>query len=49
VANKPGIQYVFEKLKDAGLTDIGVVLNNKGCEAIRDRDRLGDSSACSIG
>ncbi|EMA54574.1 glucose-1-phosphate thymidylyltransferase [Halococcus thailandensis] len=42
VANKPVIQYAIEDLKDAGITDIGVILGNKGREAIQ--DYLGDGA-----
>jgi len=30
VANKPVIKYAVEDLKDAGITDIGIILGNKG-------------------
>jgi glucose-1-phosphate thymidylyltransferase len=46
VANKPVIQYAIEDLKNAGITDIGVVLGNKGREAIQ--DRLGDGSEFGV-
>lgn len=43
----PGIQYAIEDLNNAGITDIGVVLGNKGREAIR--NRFSDGSAFSVG
>jgi dTDP-glucose pyrophosphorylase len=43
----PGFQYAVEDLNNAGTTDIGVVLGNKGREAIR--DRFNDGSAFSVG
>jgi glucose-1-phosphate thymidylyltransferase len=46
VANKPVIQYAIEDLRNAGVTDIGVILGNKGREAIR--DFLGDGSAFDV-
>jgi glucose-1-phosphate thymidylyltransferase len=46
VANKPVIQYAVEDLREAGVTDIGVVLGNKGRTAIR--DFLGDGSAFGV-
>jgi len=30
VANKPVIKYAVEDLKNAGITDIGIILGNKG-------------------
>jgi len=36
VANKPVLQYVIEDLRDAGITDIGIVLGNLGREAIQE-------------
>ncbi|MFC6614903.1 glucose-1-phosphate thymidylyltransferase [Halopenitus salinus] len=35
VANKPVIQYAIEDLREAGITEIGVVLGNKGRDAIQ--------------
>ena len=32
VANKPVLQYGVEDLKEAGITEIGVILGNKGRE-----------------
>jgi glucose-1-phosphate thymidylyltransferase len=46
VANKPVIQYAIEDLREAGITDIGVVLGNKGRAAIQ--DFLGDGSAFGV-
>lgn len=34
VANKPVLQYVIEDLKEAGITDIGVILGNNGKEQV---------------
>jgi glucose-1-phosphate thymidylyltransferase len=42
VANKPVIQYAVEDLRDAGITEIGVVLGNLGREDIQ--SFLGDGS-----
>ena len=46
VANKPVLQYAIEDLKDAGVTEIGVVLGNKGREEIQ--ALLGDGSDYSV-
>lgn len=46
VANKPVIQYAVEDLKAAGITDIGVVLGNKGRTAIQ--EFLGDGSTFGV-
>lgn len=35
VANKPVIQYALEDLKDAGITEVGIVLGEKGREEIQ--------------
>ncbi|WP_324759556.1 glucose-1-phosphate thymidylyltransferase [Haloarcula montana] len=42
VANKPVIEYAVEDLKNAGITEIGVVLGHKGREEIQ--EHLGDGS-----
>ena len=42
VANKPVLQYAIEDLREAGITEIGVVLGNVGREAIQ--AYLGDGS-----
>ena len=42
VANKPVLQYAIEDLRDAGITEIGVVLGNVGREEIQ--AYLGDGS-----
>lgn len=42
IANKPVIDYVVEDFREAGVTDIGVVLGRKGREAIQ--SHLGDGS-----
>lgn len=34
MANKPVLQYVIEDLKEAGITDIGVILGNNGKEQV---------------
>lgn len=42
IANKPNILYCLEDLRDAGITDIGVILGNNMPEKVR--DLLGDGS-----
>jgi glucose-1-phosphate thymidylyltransferase len=42
VANKPVLEYAIEDLREAGITEIGVVLGNTGRDAIQ--ERLGDGS-----
>jgi glucose-1-phosphate thymidylyltransferase len=42
VANKPVLEYAVEDLKEAAITEIGVVLGNKGREEIQ--ELLGDGS-----
>ena len=46
VANKPVIQYAIEDFKNADITEIGVVLGNKGRKEIQ--DLLGDGSAFGV-
>ncbi|MDS0280780.1 glucose-1-phosphate thymidylyltransferase [Haloarcula onubensis] len=46
VANKPVLEYAIEDLKAAGITEIGVVLGNKGREAIQ--ELLGDGSEYGV-
>jgi len=46
VANKPVIEYAVEDLKEAGITEIGVVLGHKGREEIQ--AHLGDGSAYGV-
>ena len=46
VANKPLIEYAIEDLRDADITEIAVVLGNKGREEIR--ELLGDGSAYGV-
>ncbi|MFB6108563.1 MAG: glucose-1-phosphate thymidylyltransferase [Haloplanus sp.] len=46
VANKPVIEYAIADLKAAGITDIGVVLGNKGREVIQ--EYLGDGSRFGV-
>lgn len=46
VANKPVLQYAVEDLRDAGITDIGVVLGNLGREEIQ--QFLGDGSEFGV-
>lgn len=42
VANKPVLQYAIEDLKEAGITEIGIILGNKGREEVQ--EFLGDGS-----
>jgi glucose-1-phosphate thymidylyltransferase len=46
VANKPVLQYAVEDLKKAGITEIGVILGNKGREEIQ--ELLGDGSEYGV-
>jgi len=46
IANKPVLQYVVEDFKEAGITEIGVVLGNKGREAVQ--KFLGDGSRFGV-
>lgn len=46
VANKPVLEYAIEDLKEAGITEIGVVLGNKGREEIQ--EFLGDGSEYGV-
>lgn len=46
VGNKPVIQYGIEDLLEAGITEIGVILGNKGREEIR--EFLGDGSRFGV-
>jgi len=46
VANKPVLEYAVEDLKQAGITEIGVILGNKGREAIQ--GLLGDGSEYGV-
>jgi glucose-1-phosphate thymidylyltransferase len=46
IANKAVLNYAIEDLKDAGITDIGVVLGNKGRQKIQ--EHLGDGSAFGV-
>lgn len=46
VANKPVLQYGIEDLREAGITDIGVVLGQKGRNEIQ--EFLGDGSAFDV-
>ena len=46
VANKPVLQYGIEDLRDAGITDIGVVLGEKGRDEIQ--SFLGDGSEFGV-
>lgn len=46
VANKPVLQYAVEDLRDAGITDIGVILGNKGRKAIQ--KFLGDGAEFGV-
>ncbi len=46
VANKPVLQYAIEDLRDAGITEVGVVLGNLGRKAIQ--EFLGDGSEFGV-
>lgn len=46
VANKPVLEYAIEDLKQAGITEIGVILGNKGREEIQ--GLLGDGSRYGV-
>lgn len=46
VANKPVIQYAIEDLVEAGISDIAIVLGNKGRNAIQ--EALGDGSSFGV-
>ena len=46
VANKPVLEYAIEDLKQAGISEIGVVLGNKGRAEIK--DFLGDGSEYGV-
>lgn len=46
VANKPVLEYAIEDLKDAGVTEIGVILGNKGRDEIQ--ELLGDGSKYGV-
>ncbi|QPV63210.1 glucose-1-phosphate thymidylyltransferase [Halosimplex litoreum] len=46
VANKPVLEYAVEDLRDAGITEIGIVLGNKGRVEIQ--DLLGDGSSYGV-
>lgn len=46
VANKPVLQYAVEDLRDAGITEIGVILGNLGRDEIQ--EFLGDGSAFGV-
>jgi len=46
VANKPVLEYAIEDLKDAGITEIGVILGNKGRDEIQ--ELLGDGSQYGV-
>jgi glucose-1-phosphate thymidylyltransferase len=46
VANKPVLEYAVEDLRDAGITEIGVILGNKGREEIQ--EFLGDGSKYGV-
>ncbi|WP_302081587.1 glucose-1-phosphate thymidylyltransferase [Salinibaculum rarum] len=46
VANKPVLEYAIEDLKEANITEIGVVLGNKGREEIQ--ELLGDGSEYGV-
>ncbi|ELY77557.1 glucose-1-phosphate thymidylyltransferase [Natrinema gari] len=46
VANKPVLEYAIEDLKEADITEIGVILGNKGREEIQ--ELLGDGSKYGV-
>jgi len=46
IANKPNIQYCIEDLRDAGITDIGIVLGNMMPEKVQ--EFLGDGSKFGV-
>ena len=46
VANKPVLQYAIEDLREAGITEIGVVLGNKGRNEVQ--NFLGDGSKFGV-
>jgi glucose-1-phosphate thymidylyltransferase len=46
VANKPILEYAIDDLKAAGITDIGIVLGNKGREEIQ--EYFGDGSGLGV-
>ena len=46
VANKPVLEYAIENLKEAGITEIGVILGNKGRDEIQ--ELLGDGSKYGV-
>ena len=46
VANKPVLEYAIEDLKEAGVTEIGVILGNKGRDEIQ--ELLGDGSKYGV-
>ncbi|MFB6185422.1 MAG: glucose-1-phosphate thymidylyltransferase, partial [Halobacteriaceae archaeon] len=46
IANKPVLDYAIDDLRDAGITEIGVILGNKGREAIQ--EHLGDGSEYGV-
>ncbi|WP_311173081.1 glucose-1-phosphate thymidylyltransferase [Halobellus ordinarius] len=46
VANKPVLEYAIEDLKAAGITEIGVILGNKGRDEIQ--ELLGDGSQYGV-
>ncbi|MXR40779.1 glucose-1-phosphate thymidylyltransferase [Halobaculum sp. WSA2] len=46
VANRPVLEYAIEDLKEAGVTEIGVILGNKGRDKIQ--ELLGDGSRYGV-
>lgn len=46
IANRPVLQYAIEDLREAGITEIGVILGNKGRESIQ--KFLGDGSRFGV-
>src|SRR5437867_8578192 len=47
IANKPNILYCLEDLRDAGITDIGVILGDVMPEKVK--ELLGDGQAHGVG
>src|SRR3989475_11250471 len=47
IANKPNVLYCIEDLRDAGITDIGIILGDNMPEKVR--DLLGDGSKFGVG
>lgn len=48
IANKPVLEYAIDDLRDAGITDIGIILGNKGRDAIQQYFGDGDDFGVDI-